>query len=449
MTRPLNNSHPRAGLAQHPALIAPLPHRQPRGPQLALLAALCTAAFSPQALAQGGAQVQLYGLVDAGVTRVSGLRGGSTTEVASGIMEGSRWGMRGNEDLGGGYRALFTLEARVEADTGSGSSRPVTWPQLPDRFATASALGLNPALNPAVQAVNAGVINTYGVNVANNAFDRQVFLGLVTPVGAVLAGRQYTPAYEIVVGFDAMNTQSGLAVGQIAPLPAGFDIRLSNTVQYRIQQGGVSASFMYGAGERPGASSASRFVGGMVQYKGKGYSVGLGHNRRNNDVGAESLTNTVVGGNLDIGPGKLSALVATIRDRNPSGLSGIAAGLMASSTPPPLAVANAIQAAYQRAYQQDARLFNVGYRIVRGANTVTFAYSAYNDRTRSDADNRSYGVAYSYALSKRTDVNAVVVRVDNQERGQAAVGGNGYFGGVTRAAGVDSTSLALGVRHRF
>jgi hypothetical protein len=41
------------------------------------------------------------------------------------------------------------------------------------------------------------------------------------------------------------------------------------------------------------------------------------------------------------------------------------------------------------------------------------------------------------------------VRFDNRKNGQAAPGGNGYLGGVTRAAGVDSTSLALGIRHRF
>jgi len=62
----------------------------------------------PVAFAQGTApstNVQLYGIVDAGVTQTTGLRGGSRPQLVSGIMEGTRWGMRGNEDLGGGYRA--------------------------------------------------------------------------------------------------------------------------------------------------------------------------------------------------------------------------------------------------------------------------------------------------------------------------------------------------------
>ncbi|HSM22739.1 MAG TPA: porin, partial [Rubrivivax sp.] len=75
--------------------------------------------------------------------------------------------------------------------------------------------------------------------------------------------------------------------------------------------------------------------------------------------------------------------------------------------------------------------------------------NSYDDKRPASADVESYGVVYSYALSKRTDINAAVVRFDNSGLGQAAPGGGGYLGGVTATAGTDSTSLALGVRHRF
>jgi len=39
--------------------------------------------------------------------------------------------------------------------------------------------------------------------------------------------------------------------------------------------------------------------------------------------------------------------------------------------------------------------------------------------------------------------------VDNKDRGQVAVGGNGYLGGVTKSAGTNSNSFALGISHRF
>ena len=106
--------------------------------------------------------VQLYGIVDAGVTRVSGMPGGSVTQLASGIMEGSRWGLRGNEDLGGGYRAIFTIENRCELDTGSLSSRPISGSRLPTRLQTPEALGIGsssrPLKNPPPSPVHGGTI---------------------------------------------------------------------------------------------------------------------------------------------------------------------------------------------------------------------------------------------------------------------------------------------------
>jgi predicted porin len=391
------------------------------------------------ALACAGAHaqnnVQLYGLVDAGITHVTGLRQGSVTQLASGIMEGSRWGLRGTEDLGGGYKAIFTLESRFEVDTGSLSNRPISGTQVPDRIATPAALGLPNALAPVVDQVNASIAgNTLGVNLANNQFDRQAYMGLITPVGAVLAGRMYTPDYEISAAFDAMETQSALAAGQLAAIPAGFDIRISNALQYRIQTGGVTAALMYGFGETGNSSSNKRFVGAMGMYKGDGYAVGLGYNTRNNELGQKSLTTTTVGGWVNVGPGKLSAVYSRHKDDHPSDLSGL---------PAP------VQGAYMNALKQRFDLFNVGYRVTSGPHTVTVAYTNRNEKTSYDADARSYGVAYTYALSKRTDLNAVLVRFDNRKNGQAAPGGNGYLGGVTRAAGVDSTSLALGIRHRF
>ena len=99
-----------------------------------LFSSLATA--SAMVYAQSG--ITLYGIVDAGVTSVSGLRGGSMTQLVSGIMDGSRLGIRGSEDLGGGYRAIMTLQHRFEADTGLISSRPASGSQLPDRLSQAA-----------------------------------------------------------------------------------------------------------------------------------------------------------------------------------------------------------------------------------------------------------------------------------------------------------------------
>lgn len=71
--------------------------------------------------------VTLYGVVDIGVgyESVDGPNGysQSRTGLVDGVNSGSRFGMRGVEDLGGGLRALFTLEGGFNTSTGrSGQS---------------------------------------------------------------------------------------------------------------------------------------------------------------------------------------------------------------------------------------------------------------------------------------------------------------------------------------
>jgi hypothetical protein len=126
---------------------------------------------------------------------------------------------------------------------------------------------------------------------------------------------------------------------------------------------------------------------------------------------------------------------------------GLASLLTLGGVPQP--VAAEVERAYTNALKQDGDLFNIGYRMTIGPNTFYVAYSAHNDKTASDADTSSYGAAYSYALSKRTDLNFVYTRFDNSGLGQLAPGQAGFLGGVTQSAGTDSNSFAFGIRHRF
>ncbi|AYQ28331.1 MULTISPECIES: porin [unclassified Polaromonas] len=418
--------------------------------------------------------VTVYGVLDGGYNRVTGLKQGTVNQLASGIIEGSRFGLRGTEDIGGGYKAIFTLENRFELDTGSVTNRAPSGGQLPDRLAQANLLlptvnGVPFALLPALTrgtlqtALNvaaygnaagtpstaAGLGSSIGVNTAGNLFDRQAFAGLITPFGAFTLGRQYTPAYIIGASFDASQTESSLAAGQVASFPPAFDIRLSNTIQYGIKLEGLTAALMYGAGEVAGAgNSAGRFYGAMAMYKADGWGVGIGHNARNNELGQKSLTNNVIGASVDIGPGALYGQFATVKDENPTGLSGVSAALIAANAA--LApVAPTIQAGLINGLKQDANLMHVGYRLNSGVHTVVVAYSRYDDKKAANNDTSSYGVRYSYALSKRTSLNAVLTRFSNKNQAQAAPGGNGFLGGVTSDAGVGSTNLALGIRHTF
>ena len=436
---------------------------------VALASTLCCAGLAQAQVPPRG--VTLYGLVNVGVTSVSGLKAGTVTQIASGIMEGSRWGIKGNEDMGGGYKAIFTLESRVEADTGANSSRPISGSQLSDRFSSPSSLGLptdaqfrgltgltdaqfpNGTMLGTVRAVDLAIASEFGVNVGvngNRAFDRQAWVGLVTPFGAVLAGRQYTPAYETFGTFDIMETQSALSAGQIVQFPAVFEIRNSNSLAYRIVKDGISGALMYAPGEVAGDNSAGRLLGINVAYKTDAFSVGMGYNTKNNELGEKSLTTTVLGASMNMGSSKLSTLVAKIKDDNPADLSVIS-DLIATGGPsdPRLPFANLVESKFIEAFKQDGMLYHIGYRNVTGPHTISVAFNQYNDKRPANADLRSYGAAYTYALSKRTDLSAVVVRFDNSANAQVAPGGNGYLGGVTESAGTDSTGLAFGIRHRF
>lgn len=409
-----------------------------------IIALTALAAASSAALAQSS--VTVYGILDGGVSQVTGLKGGTKTYLVSGIMDGSRLGFRGTEDLGGGYRALFTMEHRMEMDTGGISNRPLSGSQLPDRLTQTNLLGLPSALQPAVTNVATAIGSTVGVNLAGNIWDRQIYVGLVTPVGAVLAGRQYTPAYEVSASFDTLGTQSSLAAGQVAAFPASVDIRVSNAVAYRIAQGPFTASAMYALGEA--STTTGRLFGAMAMYKTDAFGAGLGYNTRNNENGDKSLTSLVLGGYFAIGPGTLYGQYGHVKDDHPSGLSAVRASLVANPQLGPVLGA-AVADAFTNALEQDARLLHLGYKIVTGPHTIYVATSSLNDKRQNNADTSSYGVAYTYSFSKRTDVNAVLTHFNNKNLGQAAPGQAGFVGGVTEKAGTDSNSVALGLRHRF
>ena len=150
---------------------------------------------------------------------------------------------------------------------------------------------------------------------------------------------------------------------------------------------------------------------------------------------------------MTTGPHKLSAMAIQITDDNPAYMGDIGGAVLLKTGSS--ALATLIQGAYTQALKQDGRLYHIGYRYTTGPHTVSVAYNTFNDKRPYNADVDSYGVAYTYALSKRTDLNAVLVRYDNGDKGQVAPGGNGFIGGVTASAGTDSTAVQLGIRHRF
>jgi predicted porin len=161
-------------------------------------------------LASAQSSVTLYGVVDVAVERIKGAT--SLVRLSSGQQQGSRWGLRGVEDLGGGLKASFVLEAGFNADLGTSGQ-------------------------------------------GGRMFGRQAFLGLGGGWGTVRLGRQYTPMDDIagIVG------TKGYDVLSVVPIIGNGDYnRVNNAITYLSPAlAGTVFQLQYSLGEERASTDAS------------------------------------------------------------------------------------------------------------------------------------------------------------------------------------------------
>ena len=142
-----------------------------------LLALAVLGAFAGVASAQSS--VTLFGIIDVAAQNIKADNKGSVQRLASGSNATSRLGFRGVEDIGGGLKAGFWLEAGLGVDTGSvgaGSATPTTGA-------------------PVVQTVTQGKF-----------FDRRSTVSLMGGFGEIRLGRDYTPTFWNDTIFDPFGT---------------------------------------------------------------------------------------------------------------------------------------------------------------------------------------------------------------------------------------------------
>ncbi len=237
------------------------------------LAALLTCTGS--AFAQSS--VTLYGVADINVefanhvgsvpTAANGFNPGPSNDVYrmnSGGMAGSRWGLRGTEDLGGGLKGVFVLESGISLDNGT-------------------------------------------LQQSGRLFGRQAFIGLnKAGIGQISLGRQYTSMFEALANFSptAYATQYEPVV-----LQSGANFREDNTIKYTGQFGPVTAlahwSFgtglalpasvgiptpIGGNGEVPGSFRRDTAYGAAVAWSGGPLGLTAGYDQWNPTIGASSGT---------------------------------------------------------------------------------------------------------------------------------------------------------------
>jgi len=171
------------------------------------LIALAVLAASGVAMAQS--TVTLYGVADAWIGQTSSTNAAGVkvkqTKIDSGAFNGSRWGLKGAEDLGGGMKAVFTLESGFDISNGS---------------------------------------------VGSVLFGRQAFVGLESGFGSVTLGRQYT-AYDALRGATNQAFDTDFATtGGVWANGIDYAPRANNSIAYTSPSfGGISGAVVYGLGE--------------------------------------------------------------------------------------------------------------------------------------------------------------------------------------------------------
>ncbi|WP_322106112.1 porin [Paraburkholderia sp. J41] len=387
-----------------------------------LLALAALGAFAGVAHAQSS--VTLYGIIDEGFNINTNSGGQHLYNLSSGVLQGSRWGLRGTEDLGGGLKALFVLENGFD--------------------------------------VNNGKLGQGGL-----MFGRQAYVGLSTAqFGSVTLGRQYDSVVDYVGPLEA-GDQWG---GYIAAHPGDLDnfnnaYRTNNTIKF------TSANFagLTFGGTYSFGNTAGDFSHNQIWSLGAGYNngplvLGVGYlNARTpaasgglfNNGGTAAAANAAVtspvyagfasantyqvigaGGAYTFGAATIGLTYSNIRFAN-LGTTYAAAGRRGES-----ATLNNAEVNFK--YQlTPALLAGLAYDYTRGASI--------DGASRAQYHQGSVGV--DYFLSKRTDVYVVGVYQhalgDTLNSAGQIVDATAGINGLTGSSNQNQFTARVGIRHKF
>ncbi len=402
------------------------------------------------ALLAGGAHAQgsstpssinLYGIVDVGVVAIDGIGDKTRRFVSSGSQVGSRLGLRGTEEIAPGWKAMFTLEHQFYADTGSQNQQAAAG-SLPARALVGVPNTVRSQLEPQLN----GFLQT---SLQNKFWHRQAWVGLVTPGGAVLAGRQYSPAFATFGRFDphlAGNVGNALAT---LTVPTGIEIRIDNSVQYVAELGGFRLNAMVGAGE--GEVGAARFWGISAGYAAGPFDVQIAHQRRKTSEGLDSLENTIVGASYVWGPFKATGMYLIAKDKHPTLGAQLRALLNANTQIPaalkPVFLQYGSQIASNLGFDGALAYGGLHYQI-NERNKLVLSYGAYDDKV-NERDAAIGGIALEHQLSKRTSIWLSGGYVDNKSGQQILPYAQGLLYGFTDKPGRDASAYSLNLVHRF
>lgn len=384
------------------------------------LAALAVpAGFLLSAGAHAQSSVTLYGIVDAGIAYVHNVQGAdgrneaSLFKFSSGNLSGSRWGLRGTEDLGGGLAALFQLENGFNLGTGQQNG--------------------------------------------NREFGRKAIVGLASNTwGSVTLGRQYDPVVDLVQGLTEDNYFGG-----VFATPGDLDnydnsLRVSNSVKYTSPVlSGFQFEALYGFGGVAGATGSGRTYSFAASYANGPLSLGAGYLYADGGANATNGVRTWTGSsdtlfNTVINQGFASAKsIQIVRAGGQYVLGSATFGLAYSNTQYRRDSLSAFSDTAK--FNSGSAFFNYQFSPALRAG-VGYNYTSLTGP--ASAHYHQVNLGAGYALSKRTDLYALF---GYQKASGHTLGANGavidaqaFVGSYGANSGTDSQELAIvGIRHKF
>ena len=363
---------------------------------LAIAGLASTAAFAQS-------NVTVYGVVDVygGNFRSNG---DTANAINQGGLQGNRLGFKGVEDLGGGTKALFTIEYAVATDRN----------------------------------------DNLGGSVTGTTFTRQAFVGATGSFGTAIAGRLQTLVYNHNAAYNptfgtAVDTLNNVAsrlnatnlpgaganVARATNNAMGTQERLDNAVAYVSPSFGglvLSGAYTTSAAAAEGeVQTANQITAGELaaDYKVGAFSVGAVV-RKANYAGTVGNLGTQVGASYDFGVAKVMGTLGTQANDGDTG-------------------------ARDTAGDSRVNVSNLA-AVVPFGNGALIASLGKGSHAASDTTLTTSALVYKHSLSKRTSVYGGIANAKSDGAANS-IGAN--LGGLTSGLQGNVTGVLAGINHNF
>lgn len=344
----------------------------------------------------------LYGILDEFGGYQSAKVGGKSTSLYVLGNNGeltSRWGLRGTEDLGGGYKTTFALESGFDPGTGKQQ-------------------------------------NSYRL------FDRQAWVGISAPYGEVRFGRQNTPMFGWSGNMDAF---SAATYGSGYNNFANWLARVDNDISYISPKlANTQIELHYSVGGQPGTLAGNAvYQAGVQTTQGPVYFAAAYLNAAN-ATNTNRVQEIMAGGNYDYGHGRV--YIGFFRANEViSATTGNALSNPAGKYDPAVGPVSNAAGNYHNTWS-----FSADYRF-SPALSVGAGYAFITDSSSLDNNARQMSAILNYDVSKRTRLYAVVSRLNNSNSAQFKMAGASITTGslLTPDGGQSETGVQFGIRHLF